>query len=211
MTNKALGRLMMILGALLLAAAVSLVAFNLLEDRIAGEKAERVLVKLKEKLPEGGSDKPSDSSGQAGESAPVKEGEAPREPEALEIDGEFYMGIISIPRLGIELPVTRDYSEENMKLAPSRWKGTLEMGDLIICGHNYESFFKGLDSLTSGDELIFTDLKGTEHRFSVSYTELVDGYDTEDMMSGSENWDLTLFTCTWSGRSRITVRAVRNE
>ena len=38
------------------------------------------------------------------------------------------------------------------------------------------------------------------------------GYDIDAMFSGQEDqWDITLFTCTLNGQSRVTVRALLDE
>ena len=223
MSNKAIGRLLIVTGTLLLAAAVSLVVFNKLEDSSAKKAAEKSLVTLKEYISS------NDQPGMTGENSQSavdedgSDGKAPAgepsdsEPEdtdgdrALEIDGEFYIGMLTIPKLGLELPVTRDYSEANMGIAPSRWKGTLAGRDLMICGHNYSGFFLDLDKLGAGDQIIFTNLRGRQFFFTVGWTEIVSGWDTSAMLSGSDSWDLTVFTCTWSGWSRVTVRAVRDK
>ena len=62
------------------------------------------------------------------------------------------------------------------------------------------------EKLGVGDEVIFTSLNGRQHRYKVAWQELIGGYDTNTMLSCSEDWDLTLFTCTWSGYSRVTLR-----
>jgi sortase A len=51
-----------------------------------------------------------------------------------------------------------------------------------------------------------------QYFYRVDYTENVDGYDVDHMLSGgSSDWDMTLFTCTLSGQSRVTVRASFEE
>ena len=57
--------------------------------------------------------------------------------------------------------------------------------------------------------ILLTDRTGKIHHYEVVQTEIIPGQDVEAMEFGSaENWDLTLFTCTLSGQSRVTVRAV---
>ena len=54
--------------------------------------------------------------------------------------------------------------------------------------------------------------RGIVYEYETVQTETVDGRDVEAMELGSENnWDLTLFTCTLSGQSRVTVRAVQTN
>ena len=59
------------------------------------------------------------------------------------------------------------------------------------------------------DLIIFTDIYGREFTFEAIQTDLINGTDIDSMLSNSDDWDLTLFTCTWSGWSRVAVRAVR--
>ena len=76
--------------------------------------------------------------------------------------------------------------------------------DLIIAAHNYKSHFGSLGKLAVGDEVKFTDAYGNEHLFEVKETAILDGTAVSDMQSG--DWDFTLFTCTRSGKQRVTVR-----
>ena len=53
----------------------------------------------------------------------------------------------------------------------------------------------------------FTDVEGNVLSYTVAETELLDGSDVEAMEAG--DWDLTLFTCTVGGKTRVTVRCLR--
>lgn len=122
-----------------------------------------------------------------------------------------YMGILYIPKLGLELPVVSDWSYPGLKAAPCRYTGSAEEGNLVIAAHNYRCHFGRISELDSGDEIIFTDGNGTEYRYSVVQSEIIGGKNAAAMLSDPENWDITLFTCTYSGASRVTVRAVLAE
>lgn len=55
----------------------------------------------------------------------------------------------------------------------------------------------------------FTDVYGREFNYTVTNSELLSGWDSPSLIKGGgSDWDLTLFTCTWSGYSRVTVRLV---
>ena len=88
-------------------------------------------------------------------------------------------------------------------MAPCRYAGNLYDG-LIIAGHNYVSHFKKLSQLAPGDAVRFTDVDGNVWEYTVTTTEIISGYDVEGMEEG--DWDLTLFTCTYGGQDRVTVR-----
>ena len=122
-----------------------------------------------------------------------------------------YMGILYIPKLGLELPVVSDWSYPGLKAAPCRYTGSAEEGNLVIAAHNYRCHFGRISELDSGDEIIFTDGNGTVYRYNVVQSEIIGGKNAAAMLSDPENWDITLFTCTYSGASRVTVRAVLAE
>ena len=127
----------------------------------------------------------------------------------IEAEGQAYIGLLEIPALSRTLPVLADWSEAALETAPCRYQGSLYLGDLIIAGHNYRSHFGPLQRLESGDQVYFTDCGGERFSFVVDTLETVAGVDFEGMESGE--WDLTLFTCTWGGQSRLAVRCLAAE
>lgn len=120
------------------------------------------------------------------------------------IDGQIYIGVVEIPTLSLKLPVIRDWSDERLKIAPCRYVGSVYTGDLIISGHSYKKHFRYIRKLVEGDPVIFTDMDGNRFVYQVSGTEVIAPDGVEQMVSGE--WDLTLFTCTYNGSSRHTVR-----
>ena len=162
------------MGAMLLLAALFLVFYNLYEDKKSGRVSEAILTELKQEIMEN-----SVSTTETENSRPINdlyveyENETKTEPNtdpSLEIDDSVYVGIISIPELGLELPVMRDWSY------PIR----------------------------------FTDVCGKVYDYEVVQIDTIGGYDVPSMHDGSgKSWNLTLFTCTLGGRSRVSVRAVR--
>lgn len=204
------------IGTMLLIAALSLVICNYRTNKIAEENSERILSVMKEKIPQKTEPETttfhaSDDLFQEYETQPPTP-EEPTEEAVIEIENNPYIGYISIPALGIELPVMSEWSYDNFKISPCRYKGTAATGDIIIAAHNYNSHFGHLNELGGGEEIIFTAADGTVYNYEIVHTESISGTDVEAMEFGSaENWDLTLFTCTLSGQSRVTVRAVLIE
>lgn len=125
------------------------------------------------------------------------------------IDGNEYIGIISIPDIDVVLPVMESWSYPNLKISPCRYNGTAYKEDFVICAHNYEAHFGNLKYLDTGSEIIFTDVDGNEFRYKIVEIETLQPTAIEDMISG--DWDLTLFTCTVGGASRVTVRCLLQE
>ena len=93
--------------------------------------------------------------------------------------------------------------------APCRYSGSAQGDDLIIAGHNYKSHFAPLNQVAVGDTATFWDAAGTAHRYRVQEIVRLDGSAVTDMTAGE--WDLTLFTCTYGGKQRLTLRLSRIE
>lgn len=213
MKNK-LWILSVAVGVLLLLSALGLCLFNLYEDNKAFEKSQAVMDELKELIPEPTTETttlfPDFTENDlfaefTTEATTVKE-----EMATLKVSGDAYCGFITFPTLGIELPVMDSWSYPNLKISPCRYSGSPRDNDLIIAAHNYNSHFGQIGSLSQGDEIWFTAADGEIYFYEVQYSEVIDGYDVDQMFSGkTSEWDLTLFTCTLGGQSRVTIRAQR--
>lgn len=124
--------------------------------------------------------------------------------KVVEIEGYSYMGYLSIPALGLELPVMSGWDYSRMKIAPCRYSGTVEMKNLVIAAHNYPGHFGRISELTEDDNICFTGANGVISSYRVVSVDILDEVAVEEMIAGE--YDLTLFTCTYSGQSRVTVR-----
>lgn len=122
----------------------------------------------------------------------------------LTYNGDTYLGYLSIPALDLTLPVLQDWNFDHLKIAPCRYSGSLETGNLVIAAHNYKRHFGLLSSLQTGDAIQLTASDGTTYDYEVCEITILQPEDIDKMISGS--WDLTLFTCTYGGKSRITIR-----
>lgn len=206
--KKTHGRLCIMLGAALLLAALSLVLYNLNQDRRSGKAAQELLEELGQEMPSTSEISEIPETGFGEDLFVEYEKIEAAEENLIEADGRLYVGIISIPSLQLELPVLSEWSYPNLKLSPCRYSGTAAGGNLIIAAHNYRSHFGRLQELGSGDTIFFTDGNGVTYEYETTQTENINGSDISAMEFGSaDSWDLTLFTCTLSGQSRVTVRA----
>lgn len=193
-------------GLLLIAAALFLSAYNEVASREARDSAQQVIAQLCETLP-------------TETAAGAEETEAPSVPEYLldadrempvqTINGQDYIGVLSIPSLELELPVISQWDYPSLKVAPCRYSGSLYQDNLIICAHNYASHFGKLKNLQLGDTVLFTDMDENVVTFQMVERETLAPTDVEGMKSG--DWDLTLFTCTVGGQTRVTIRFEREE
>ncbi len=215
MNKKSAGNIVIALGGLLFGLAIALAIFNINTDKKGGEYAHDTLVKLKQGLPE---TKMAVSQTETTPFVPnvfdkyiSRDDEMYYEQEKtplIDIDGSMYVGILSIPSLSIELPVYDTLNYENLKNSPCRYKGTVRDGDMIIAAHNYSSHFGSISEMITDDRILFIDANGEVREYSVIQTERIDGTDVQAMEYGSDEWDITLFTCNLSGKSRVTIRAV---
>ena len=123
--------------------------------------------------------------------------------EEVELDGHIYIGYLSMPTVELELPIMSEWSYEKLTIAPCRYYGTLRGKDLVLLAHNYDRHFGRLNDLKVGDSVYFTEMDGTVTAYKVIARDILDPYAVEEMTAGL--YDLTLFTCTYGGRSRVTV------
>lgn len=187
--RRRIGTGFMILGTALILAALSLFLWNRWEDSRAGVSVDAVLPQLLEQI-ETEEEAPADPYGT-------------EMPEA-EVDGYEYIGYLSIPALGLELPVMSSWSYPQLRIAPCRYYGSVETEDLVIAAHNYSRHFGNIKTLAPGDEVYFTEMDGTVTAYEVAETDTLNPTAVEEMTDGG--WSLTLFTCTYGGQSRVTVR-----
>ena len=191
-------------GLLLIAAALFLSAYNERESHEARESARQVIAQLCDALPtEAGDDEAEPTT--LPESLP----DVQREMPVKTINGRDYIGVLSIPSLELELPVISQWDYPALKVAPCRYSGSLYQDNLIICAHNYASHFGKLKELQPGDTVLFTDMDEHVVTFQVVERETLNPMDAEGMEAG--DWDLTLFTCTIGGQTRVTIRLERVE
>ena len=195
----------MTLGLLLVVAALALAAYNLFEDRRAGESSalvvERLAVSDTAYEAVGG----EDAGGASDAGALAAQAISPETPMPTEaVDGSLYIGTLRIPSLGLELPIMSEWSDEGLRTAPCRYAGSAYSDDLVIAGHSYASHFGGLGSVSYGAEVIFSDVRGNVFAYEVASIEEIGAYEVEAMTESG--WDLTLFTCTFDGSDRVAVR-----
>ena len=202
--HKRRGTLLIAVGLLLLLGAAGLTVYNINQDIMAGKRSDAVMDELVGYL----ADVPirrvvSQAASEYDLVATMEE------PEPLDLDGNLYMGLITIPRLGLQLPVQHEWSYPNLKISPCRMQGSPMTEDLVILAHNYQQHFGTINQLEAGDEVSVTLVDGTTYVYSVDHQEVVVPTAVEEVTSGE--WPLTLFTCTIGGRTRVVVRCNEAE
>lgn len=202
-----IGNAMMILGVLLLVGALVLLGYNTQEDLEAGESVQVLMPQIVEAI-----NTRQEELLKEPPAIPVADTPAvmaAREMTVVDIDGYGYIGFVGIPSQNLELPVMADWSYPQLKIAPCRFSGDQNTDDLVLMAHNYARHFGGLSKLVPGDTVTFTDMDAVTTTYTVIAIEVLQPRAVEDMTAG--DFDLTLFTCTYGGQSRVTVRCDRAE
>ena len=192
------GKGLIFTGLLLIAAALFLTGYNLFDQMRAQRSAAQAAAQLAERLPQTRQTDVPDY-------LLTPEMEMPVET----IDGVDYVGVLRIPALALELPVINQWSYPLLKIAPCRYSGSAYQNNLVLCAHNYASHFGNLKNLHIGDAVTFTDMDGNLFTYQVAELETLPPQATEEMENG--DWDLTLFTRTVGGQSRVTVRCTAEQ
>ena len=193
------------IGGLLLLAALLLTIYNIYDANRAQQSAEKIAAALFEEI-KANKDEKTEIEQTLPDYMVYPEVEMP----LIEIDGEQYIGFLEIPALNLSLPILGgEWKEQRLKRAPGLYEGSVYMDDMIIAGHNYRSHFSGLKKLEPGTEICFIDGNGTVFSYELAWVEVIDEMDVAQMSDKTEGWDLTLFTCTYGGRERYTLRCVK--
>lgn len=207
------GSVLISLGLALILGAAALTAWNLLEAGRAQKHSTEAVTTLRGDLAKEAYAKQetTEVTPEEGTFPMLVPGDVPdyiRYPDmempVEEFQGYYYVGILEIPALELQLPVIDQWSYPGLKIAPCRYQGSAYTGDLILMAHNYESHFGRLKELRPGDRVAFTDMDGNLFVYEVVEFEELPGNAVEEMEAGE--WDMTLFTCTYGGRSRVVIR-----
>ena len=193
--NMSKGKILVIIGVFLILISLTMTVYNKYEDLKAGKDANETLNIIKNEIT---------SQKHVVDTLPTDE---VREMKTININGDEFIGTITIPSINLELPVLSKFSNSNLKKAPCRYYGNLFTNDLIICAHAYETFFANLNKLKQNDLIIFTDVDGNIYTYEVLEGEVLKETDVDKMVNNE--FDLTLYTCTYDNTGRITVRCNR--
>ena len=211
--KRRMGRLLVILGVVAFAMGFSLALTNALDALRAKRAAQSALEAVQTAIESGAQAVRPSADAPSGAGAAVVEREETSAPAALDpdvgldADGARYLGYLSVPALELELPVYAEWDDLRVQTAPCRYSGSIADGALVIGAHNYDKHFGRIGELAAGDVVVITDANGAEHKYTVSQREILNPDEVERMKS--PDWALSLFTCTYGGGSRVTVRCER--
>ena len=205
--KQKIGKICMVLGALLILASLGLLAYNKWDAARADKAAQTALGELENTLT-----KTIEEKNKADDVVLQPELDPDQPMTEVELDGWNYIGYLSIPSIGLNLPVMSEWSYAGLKIAPGRYSGSTYADNMVVCAHNYAKHFSPIKWLAEGAEVYFTDMDGMRWSYEVSVVETIQPTQIEKMTEkteDSENWDMTLFTCTTGGSARCAVRCVR--
>ena len=205
--KQKIGKICMALGALLILASAGLLAYNKWDADRADKASQQVLGELEDTLT-----KTMEEKTKADEVVLQPELDPTQPMTEVELEGWNYIGYLSIPSIGLNLPVMSEWSYAGLKIAPGRYSGSTYADNMVVCAHNYAKHFSPIKWLAEGAEVYFTDMDGMRWSYEVSVVKTIQPTQIEKMTEkteDSENWDLTLFTCTTGGSARCAVRCVR--
>lgn len=205
--QKRSGIIFVIIGILLLAAALGKTAYNLWDGVRAGRESQEIAQQLIKELPET-TDTQKNEKIDTDESEANEDDTDREEMKTVDLDGNRYLGLICIPSIDLELPVMAEWSYEKLRTAPCRYTGSIYDNNLVIAGHNYSGHFRDLKELKRGAEINLITASGEEIIYTVKEIETLGSQEISSMIT-ADDWDLTLFTCTVGGKSRCTVRCIR--
>ena len=204
--KRKFGIVLVVLGVLLMSGALGLFVHNRNIQLQAGASVDTLMPQLMNAIHQRREETPAPASVSDTAVQVVPEAYKSQMPE-VEINGNSYIGFVSVPKLELELPVMADWSYPQLQEAPCRFSGDLYTEDLVVMAHNYARHFGTLKDLREGDAVTFTDMDGITAFYQVVAVDILESTAVEDMIAGE--YDLTLFTCTYGGKSRVTVRCDR--
>lgn len=188
--RRKIGITLITLGLLLIVFAVGLLVYNSYESRRAEEESRQLINSLVDIAEENRTSEETDPFD--------------TEMKVVDIDGYGYIGYLSVPELGLNLPVMAEWDYPRLKIAPCRYYGSSKTDNLVICAHNFRSHFGYIGRLQADSEVIFTDMEGTRLAYIVTSVDILQPTDTELVKDTGD--DLILYTCTYGGRTRVVVR-----
>lgn len=201
MRNLKRSLIIIVIGVLCIAVAVTLTGYNIYTDAMAGEHSKQALEVIIDET-KNNQQKTEDQC-----VTPDYLINPKMDMPKIEVNNNYYIGYLEIPALNLKLPVINELTYDNLNIAPCRYKGSAYLDNMVIAAHNFQSHFGNISQLSLGDEVIFTDIDGNTFFYEVSDFETLRGTQVEDMVNSDS--ELTLFTCNYDGSARVTVRCYK--
>jgi sortase A len=116
------------------------------------------------------------------------------------------VGSITIPKIGLALPLFDGINTATLDEGPGHWPGTArpgELGNAVIAAHrvSHGAPFRSIDQLVVGDQVQFTLPQGTS-TYEVTATDVVTP-EAIDIITQSHEHTATLFACHPPGSTKF--------
>lgn len=148
---------------------------------------------------------------EARQAHPAKPGQAAA--PVLNFDNGAAIGIIRIPRIGLEKYIVQGTAEDDLQKGPGHYPATPlpgQPGNVGIAGHRttYGAPFYNLNELSRGDHVLITMPDGVVYTYSVTGSQVVAPNDVA-VVAPTKDDQLTLTTCNprFSASTRLVVTA----
>ena len=193
------GWIILLAGLLCMMAALAVFLFNQNESHQAKTASAKIVAALSEQIAEEGEENHEETF-----PTDITDRTMPE----MTVDGERYAGILRIPELELELPVLAFFDYDSLQVTPCLYSGTIYRRNMVIGAHNFDAHFGRISALGIGSEVDFTDVENNTYRCRVVNLETLkpDQNDVLTEKAHEGDWDITLFTCNYSGTERVTVR-----
>ncbi len=192
MKNKIYNIILIILGIVLLV-VITLIAIKYGKNQINEKNLQSVVDEVKTQIEQVGD-------------------EDERKQVQVEYEGYKVVGIIKIPKIGIEYPILDTTNEKAMKVAITKFWGNdvNSLGNFTMAGHNNKdgTMFGKTKRLNIGDKIEMTDLTGRTLEYEIFDQYLIDPNDVSCVKSVKENTrEVTLITCANGRNNRLITKA----
>ena len=200
----------MMIGLLLIAAALFIVGRNIHDDIRSDERAKSLIEGIYDEYFDKMELKEYNPTYANLDDIPDYVRYPDMEMKVAEINGQDCVGVLTIPAMEKEFPVMEVLNMYTLGWGPCKYSGTPYKDNFVIGAHNNSAHFGGLiRNVELGDEVTFVDMDGNVFKYTVEYIESLQPYESDKMINSE--WDLSLFTCTWDLGSRYTVRCMRQN
>ena len=210
---RTLSKVLIGVGGLVLVIAVTLMISNIVEDRQAGQRAQELLDEILMFNWAEHDFEDTFEPNQAGDGFEQiyawRDGRrAAASGSGNPVTGLSFdtIGILSLPTLGIILPVISEMTYANLDVSAARFSGVVtdRPESLVIGAHNFRHHFGALATMSPGDQVSFTTHAGVTINYQVTEVFNVHMSETQRVLAG-DDWDITLFTCVLRDNSRRTI------
>ena len=179
---------LLVIGAVLLAGSLCLLAVSQISASVSAQKSQRLVAKINDILP----DRTQGTPGIYPDNhMPV-----------LEVDGADYVALLDVPAFGVTLPVADQWDQNKS----SRFWGSAYDNTLVIGGKDYSGQFDFCDKIEDGAFVTVTDMTGARFTYTVSRVDRAKHAQTQWLLD--ENCDLTLFCLDMLSSEYIAVRCL---